>query len=81
MESSTDNLFALAVIFVMFILPLWLILHFRYKSKITAGALADEERARLIELEYKAAHLTRRLDTLEKILNDLDPNWKNDGGY
>lgn len=78
MENEISDFFALAIVFVIFILPLWLILYFRYKNKLITSTLSDKERIRLIELEHNAKHLNERLETLEKILNDLDPNWQHD---
>jgi len=78
MANEANNFFILAIIFVMFILPLWLILYFRYKNKLVSSSLAAEERIRLIELEQNAKYLNTRLETLEKILKDLNPNWQRD---
>ncbi len=78
MQEPMSDFTALLIIFVVFIVPLWLILYFRHKDKVLAGSLANEDRVRLQELEQQANHLKQRLKTLEKILQDLDPNWRGD---
>lgn len=67
----------LMVFFMIFILPLWLFLHYRYYTSRHAGELAAAERDRLEALAAEAAQLQTRLATVEKILDGFDPEWRN----
>lgn len=63
------------VAFLIFVAPLWLILHYRNKSKTSQG-LSHDERAQLEVMTQKAHSLQERVDTLEKILDLQTPGWK-----
>ncbi|EOX4145901.1 envelope stress response membrane protein PspB [Vibrio cholerae] len=64
------------IVFCIFVAPLWLILHYRSKRK-TGGGLSDEELQLLRTLSDKANRLQERVETLERILDDETPNWRN----
>ncbi|EJL8257481.1 TPA: envelope stress response membrane protein PspB [Vibrio cholerae] len=64
------------IVFCIFVAPLWLILHYRSKRK-TGDGLSDEELQLLRSLSDKANRLQARVETLERILDDETPNWRN----
>ncbi|CAM3617527.1 envelope stress response membrane protein PspB [Vibrio aquimaris] len=63
------------VVFLIFVAPLWLILHYRSKKK-TAGGLSEDDFNRLQALSEKAEQMQKRVDTLERILDTETPNWR-----
>ncbi|MGX9415944.1 envelope stress response membrane protein PspB [Vibrio sp. RC27] len=64
------------IVFMVFVAPLWLVLHYRSKRKATNG-ISDEELQTLNTLSQKADRLSSRVDTLEKILDSETPGWRN----
>lgn len=63
------------IVFLIFVAPLWLILHYRSKKK-TAGGLTEDDFHRLQTLSEKAEQMQKRVDTLERILDAETPNWR-----
>jgi len=63
------------VIFMVIVAPLWLILHYRSKRKISRG-LNDNELQQLHDLIKQAESLKQRVITLERILDEESPNWR-----
>ena len=64
------------IIFLIFVAPLWLILHYRSKRQISQG-LSEEEYMQLSELSELADSMAERINTLEAILDDEAPSWRN----
>ncbi|GAD91158.1 MULTISPECIES: envelope stress response membrane protein PspB [Vibrio] len=62
-------------VFLIFVAPLWLILHYRSKRKLNQG-LSESERAQLQQLSQKAVTMKQRIENLEKILDAESPNWR-----
>ncbi|MCC5874232.1 MAG: envelope stress response membrane protein PspB [Gammaproteobacteria bacterium] len=68
-------LFVPVVLFVLFVAPVWLVLH--YRSKRQAGvSLSAEERRELEELAEQAERMLDRIETLESILDVEAPGWR-----
>ena len=63
------------VIFMIFVAPIWLILHYRSKKQVNQG-LSDEEYLRLQDLANKAEQMSDRIKTLEAILDSETPQWR-----
>ncbi|MEG3767105.1 envelope stress response membrane protein PspB [Alteromonas sp. 14N.309.X.WAT.G.H12] len=63
------------LIFLIFVAPIWLILHYRSKKQVNQG-LSAEEYASLKELAEKAEKMTDRIKTLESILDSESPQWR-----
>ncbi|MGO2508165.1 MAG: envelope stress response membrane protein PspB [Vibrio hibernica] len=63
------------VVFMIFVAPLWLILHYRSKRKVSNG-LSGEELEQLKQLATRAEAMQARVKTLEKILDSEAPNWR-----
>ncbi|WP_456372570.1 envelope stress response membrane protein PspB [Thiolapillus sp.] len=71
-----DILLALPVIFLVIVVPLWLMLHYWYKARANkALSKADEET--LAELWQLSEKLERRVESLETILDREAPEWRN----
>ena len=63
------------IVFLIFVAPLWLFLHYRGKRKSEHG-LTSEDFERLESLTVKAESLKKRVDTLERILDSESPSWR-----
>ena len=63
------------IIFLIFVAPLWLFLHYRAKRKSEHG-LTTEDYERLELLSTKAESLQKRVSTLESILDSESPSWR-----
>lgn len=66
------------IVFLIFVAPIWVIMHYRAKSR-SAGSLSSEETATIEQLVRVAEKMEARLTTLEKILEVEDPKWKEKG--
>ncbi len=64
------------IVFTIFILPIWLFLHYRFKTAQVKYGVADEDLQRLDELQVTAAHLQERVQALESILDTKVPDWR-----
>ncbi|GIU10516.1 MULTISPECIES: envelope stress response membrane protein PspB [Shewanella] len=73
---NTDILMAPIIIFMIFVAPIWLILHYRSKRQVSQG-LTEEEFSQLNELIAKADKMSHRIETLEAILDSEAPQWRN----
>ncbi|GAA0365130.1 envelope stress response membrane protein PspB [Bowmanella denitrificans] len=76
MEDIIGILVAPIIIFMIFVAPIWLILHYRSKKQVAQG-LSKEEYASLTELADKAEKMAERIHTLEAILDAEAPQWRN----
>ena len=63
------------IVFLIFVAPLWLVLHYRSKRK-TDSALSSQDLERLQVLSEKAEAMQSRVDTLERILDAESPTWR-----
>ncbi len=73
--SFTTFLIAPTIIFVAFVAPLWLILHYRSKKREETG-LSEHERQQMEDLLVKLDKMTDRVETLEKILDERHGSWR-----
>lgn len=63
------------IVFLIFVAPLWLFLHYRSKRKV-GSALSSEDYEMLQKISDKASGLQARVETLERILDAESPNWR-----
>jgi phage shock protein B len=63
----------LAIIVLFVVLP-WLILHYVTKWKVNSGLTAEDE-TMLDDLYELARRLDDRMHTIERIIQDDNPNW------
>lgn len=59
-------------IFVLFVLPIWLWLH--YSNRSSRGELSQSDQQRLVELNNDAQRMRERIQALEDILDAEHPN-------
>jgi phage shock protein B len=64
------------IIFMIFVAPIWLIMHYRSKKQMNQG-LTREEYLTLQELADRAEKMADRINTLESILDAEAPQWRN----
>ena len=74
-EGVIAILFVPLMLFMIFVAPTWLILHYRSKKQVSQG-LTAEEHATLNELTVKAEIMADRIQTLEAILDEEAPDWR-----
>ncbi|MCO7985846.1 envelope stress response membrane protein PspB [Escherichia fergusonii] len=60
--------------FVLFVLPVWLWLH--YSNRANRGELSQSEQQRLAQLSDEAKRMRERIQALEDILDAEHPNWR-----
>lgn len=61
-------------LFILFVLPVWLWLH--YNNCASRGALNQNEQQRLLQLTDEATRMRERIQALEDILDAEHPNWR-----
>ncbi|ATC94054.1 envelope stress response membrane protein PspB [Pseudoalteromonas tunicata] len=66
------------IMFMIFVAPLWLILHYRSKKQVSQG-LSEHEHRQLVDLADKAEKMAERINTLESLLDAEAPQWRNKG--
>lgn len=64
-----------AILFMVVVLPIWLVMHYRSKRR-AQSALSGEERAELERLTDLADRMGERVETLEAILDAETPDWR-----
>lgn len=75
-EEIVGLIIAPLILFMIFVAPIWLILHYRSKKQVNQG-LTAEEHASLQLLADKAEKMSDRIETLEAILDSEAPEWRN----
>ena len=61
-------------LFVLFVLQVWLWLH--YNNRGANGSLTQNEQQRLLQLTDDAKRMRERIQALEAILDAEHPNWR-----
>ena len=74
-----DLMFVPAILFMIFVAPIWVIMHYRSKTKKETG-ISEAEHARLQELVKIADSMLERIETLESILDQETPDWRKKHG-
>lgn len=74
-EDIVGILVAPIFLFIIFVAPIWLILHYRSKKQVNQG-LTEEERVTMNQLAEKAELMAERIETLEAILDSESPEWR-----
>lgn len=70
-----DIIMAPIIIFMVFVAPIWVIMHYRTAGKKAVG-LSDNEQNSLDELTDIAESMDDRITTLESILDAETPDWR-----
>lgn len=63
------------IVFLVVVAPLWIIMHYRSKSKMSQG-LSSDELSNMEEILSLLDKLTGRIETLEKILDSDHKGWR-----
>lgn len=63
------------VLFVIFVAPVWIVMHYRSKGRAQAS-LSEGERSDLEQLCAAADNMRERIETLESILDSDAPDWR-----
>ena len=69
-------MFALLVVFLVIVAPIWLILHYATRNS-ASRKISSKDEALLEDLHESARRLEDRIHTLERILDADDPQWRN----
>lgn len=75
MSHPFEFLMVPGVLFLIFVAPLWIIMHYRSKGR-SQGMLTADERAELERLASSAEDMRERIETLESILDAETPDWR-----
>jgi len=75
MEGMVVAIFVPIVIFLVVVAPIWIVSHYRSKSRVVDG-LSVGERADLDEMIETANKMAARIETLESILDVESPGWR-----
>ena len=71
-----DFLFPLLVIFLVVVLPIWLVMHYSTRNSANRR-LNTKDEAMLEELNESARKMEDRIRSLERILDADSPDWRN----
>ncbi|MGB0696410.1 MAG: envelope stress response membrane protein PspB [Rhodospirillaceae bacterium] len=63
------------ILFLTIVAPLWILLHYLSRWRAGRGLSADDEKM-LGDLWESAGRMEERIRTLEKILDDQSPDWR-----
>jgi phage shock protein B len=71
-----DFIFPLLVIFLVIVLPIWLVMHYTTRNS-ASRRLNSKDEALLEELNDNARRMEDRIRSLERILDADSPDWRN----
>ncbi|EAR07842.1 envelope stress response membrane protein PspB [Reinekea blandensis] len=72
-----EFLFVPTILFMVVVMPIWLVMHYKHKSKTSRG-LSDSDQATLDDLLRTLDSLADRMEALESILDERNPRWRRD---
>ncbi|WP_320823052.1 envelope stress response membrane protein PspB [Reinekea sp.] len=72
-----DFMMVPTVLFMVVVMPIWLVMHYRAKGK-TGRGLANDDQAILDDLLRTLDSLSTRMATLESILDERNPRWRHE---
>ena len=75
MSEMVVAFFVPTVIFLTFVAPIWIFMHYRSKQR-AQGSLSEAEREEMEVLKRKADRMIERVQTLEAILDAQTPDWR-----
>ncbi|WP_366657809.1 envelope stress response membrane protein PspB [Fodinicurvata sp. EGI_FJ10296] len=70
-----DLLQPVLILFVVVVVPLWLLLHYATRWK-ASRTLSTEDEKMLVDLWQSASRMEDRINTLETILDQDAPGWR-----
>jgi phage shock protein B len=75
MDGIVVAFFVPTIVFLCFVAPIWIFMHYRSKQRLQ-GTLSEQERMELETLSAQAERMMQRIDTLESILDNETPGWR-----
>lgn len=75
MDGIVVAFFVPIVVFLVIVAPIWIIFHYKSKSR-EADGLTSRERSELNEMIDVANRMAARIETLEAILDVESPGWR-----
>lgn len=79
MDGMVVAFFVPTVIFLTFVAPVWIFMHYRSKQR-AEGSLSAAEREDMQVLQRQAERMIQRIETLEAILDTETPGWRKRAG-
>lgn len=73
----SEFMFVPTILFMVVVMPVWLVLHYKSKGKV-GGGLSDDDQAVLDDLLRNLDSLADRMEALESILDERNPRWRRD---
>ena len=64
------------IFFLIFVAPIWVILHYRHRNKAAQG-LGTTDQNKIDQLQKLAEKMEERVIALESILDSEHPDWRN----
>ncbi|MHA7817149.1 MAG: envelope stress response membrane protein PspB [Pseudohaliea sp.] len=74
-----EFLFVPTVLFMVVVAPIWIVMHYRSVNR-SSRSLNEEDRRRIEDMLVTVDRLTERIGTLESILDDEHPDWRQQAG-
>lgn len=71
-----EIVFVPLILFILFVAPLWLYLHYREKQRLREAAGAAPASAASAELVHQAERMEQRIAALEALLDAESPDWR-----
>ena len=65
------------ILFMIIVAPIWITMHYRSRNKSAQG-LSDMDREQLDQLLAQSETLSRRIETLESLLDQTHHHWSDD---
>ena len=72
---NSGLLFVPTILFLVIVAPIWIVMHYRYKGRMSQGISATEREDLELMLE-SIDKLVDRVETLESILNESHRDWR-----
>ena len=74
-----EFMFVPTVLFMVVVVPIWIVMHYRSVNR-SSRSLNEEDRQRIEDMLVTVDRLTERIGTLESILDDVQPDWRQQDG-
>lgn len=74
-----EFLFVPTILFMVVVMPIWLVMHYKHKAKNSRG-LAEDDQAVLDDLLRTLDAMADRMEALESIIEERNPRWRRDAG-
>lgn len=71
-----EIVFVPLILFILFVAPLWLYLHYREKQRLREAAGGAPASAASAELVNQAERMEQRIAALEALLDAESPDWR-----